>query len=63
MAETVFSVLKKQINEEVNGHSDFIAGGSCKDFSDYKLVVGKIRGLNSALQNIMDLEKNYTDDE
>lgn len=63
MAETVFSVLKKQINEEVANHSDFVTGGCCKDFSDYKMVVGKIRGLNSALQHITDLEKNYTDED
>jgi len=41
----------------------FITGGSCKDYADYKMVVGKIRGLNSAFQHITDLEKNYVDDE
>ena len=48
MAKTVFDVLTNKIDEQLSSAQTFVAGGSPKDYANYREVVGLIRGLESA---------------
>jgi len=63
MAKTVFDVLTDNIDEQISSAKDFLAAGSAKDYSQYKEVVGLIRGLESSKQYVVDLSRNYMDDD
>lgn len=63
MANTVFDVLKKNIEAERASAVDFLVGGSAIDFAAYREVVGLIRGLESGLRTIEDLSRSYRDND
>jgi hypothetical protein len=66
MTVTVFDVLRKSINLQINDAIDVIIGGGIKDFTQFKETTGFIRGLNSCLREIDDLSRNlegYEDDD
>ena len=63
MAKTVFDVLKEKIEADRASAMDFLASGGAKDFSQYKEVTGLVRGLEASLGYIMDLSRNYMDDD
>ena len=62
MAKTVFDVLKERIEEQKSSAIEFLAGGSCKEYAQYREVCGLIRGLEGALSHIEDLSRNYLED-
>ena len=62
MAKTVFDVLTQKIDEDVSSATQFLAGGSAKDFAGYKEIVGLIRGLEASKQYVEDLSRNYMDE-
>ena len=37
--------LRKMIREQMNDHTDVMAGGSCKDYGEYRYMAGVIAGL------------------
>ena len=47
--------LRKMIREQMNDHTDAMAGGSCKDFADYRYMAGVIAGLALAERDLLDL--------
>ena len=61
MAKTVFDVLTQKIDEDISSATQFLAGGSAKDFAGYKEIVGLIRGLEASKQYVEDLSRNYMD--
>jgi hypothetical protein len=61
VAKTVFDVLTQKIDEDVSSATQFLAGGSAKDFAGYKEIVGLIRGLEASKQYVEDLSRNYMD--
>ncbi len=63
MAKTVFDVLTNKIDEQLSSAQTFVAGGSPKDYANYREVVGLIRGLESAKLIIEDLSRNFMDDD
>jgi hypothetical protein len=63
MAKTVFDVLKDNIDDQISSAQSFLAGGSPKDYAEYREVVGLIRGLESSKSYIEDLSRNYMDDD
>ena len=63
MAKTVFDVLVNKLDEDVSSATQFLAGGSAKDFAGYKEIVGLIRGLEASKQHIEDLSRNYMDED
>jgi len=40
--------LVSWFDEEVEALKEYLAAGHCVDYSDYKYVIGQIRGLRSA---------------
>jgi|TARA_R110000787_G_scaffold32199_1_gene85080 hypothetical protein len=62
MATTVFDVLVKKSDEDISSATQFLAGGSAKDFAGYKEIVGLIRGLEASKQHIEDLSRSYTEE-
>jgi|TARA_R100000315_G_scaffold61297_1_gene39499 hypothetical protein len=63
MAKTVFDVLKDRIGEQKSSATEFLAGGSAKDYAQYRDVCGLIRGLETAHSFVEDLSRNYMEDE
>lgn len=60
MAKTVFDVLIEKFEEDVNSSTQFLATGGATDHAAYKEVVGRIRGLQLAIQTTKDLQQNLT---
>ena len=63
MAKTVFSVLIDKHEEDVVSSTKFLANGGAKDFAEYREVVGRIRGLQLAIQTTKDLSRSQMEEE
>lgn len=63
MANTVFDVLNKKLNEHKSSATEFMADGGCKDFAHYRNMCGLITGLSLAQREILDLARNFLEDE
>lgn len=63
MANTVFDVLTKQIEDATSSAQEFLENGSATDYAGYREVVGLIRGLQTSLSYVKDLSRNYMDDD
>jgi hypothetical protein len=63
MAKTVFDVLIDKFEEDVASSTQFLVGGGAKSFDDYKEVVGRIRGLQLAIQTTKDLSRSQMEDD
>ena len=63
MAKTVFDVLLEKHEEDVASSTQFLASGGPKDYAEYKEVVGRIRGLQLAIQTTKDLQRNFTEED
>ena len=62
MAKTVFDVLNDVLTDHKRSSEEFIRSGAAKDYAAYKEVCGVLRGLDTALREINDLSRNYTED-
>lgn len=58
MAKTVYDVLLQKHEEDVASSIQFLASGGAKDYSEYREVVGRIRGLQLAIQSVKDLAQS-----
>ena len=63
MAKTVFDVLKTKLGDDKSSAQEFLGTGGAKDFSQYKEVVGLIRGLEASKNHMEDLAKNYMEND
>ena len=63
MAKTVFDVLIEQIEEQKESSVKFLTSGGPKDFSQYKEVTGFVRGLESSISIIKDLQRNQFEED
>ena len=63
MAATVYDVLIHKYEEDIAYSTQFLVGGGVKDFAEYKEVVGRIRGLQLAIQTTKDLLRSQTEDD
>ena len=55
---TVFDVLTLQIEDQKNASIKFLMTGRPKDFSQYKEVTGLIRGFETSISIIKELQRN-----
>ena len=63
MAKTVFDVLKDKIEGDKSSALEFLGNGGAKDFAQYKEIVGLIRGLEASKSYVVDLARNYMEDD
>jgi hypothetical protein len=63
VAKTVFDVLKDRLQEEIDVVSTHLAFGKAGDYADYKELCGQIRGLRTAQSLVVDLAKNFMDED
>lgn len=61
--KTVIDVLVGHLQDNIESANDFLEDGGPKDYSEYKEVVGLIRGLNAALNIIEELLEQQGRDE
>jgi len=62
MAETQFGLLKKKIQEEKIQIEENLLEGTAKDYSDYRHLIGIIKGLSIAERELTDMEKRFMED-
>lgn len=55
MDEKILTVLRTKIRTQLNDLADNIAGGSAKDFGEYRYMCGVIHGLALAERELLDL--------
>ena len=53
----LFRSLRKELQESLDVHRDFVASGHAKDYADYRYSTGVITGLTSALERVKDLQR------
>lgn len=58
MIDKALALLIERIDDKVAQIQDALGNGSCKDFAEYKAMVGEVKGLLTARLNILDLQKN-----
>lgn len=58
MSKTVYDVLIEAYEADEASAIDFLVSGGAKDFSEYREVVGRIRGLRLAMQSTKDLMRS-----
>lgn len=63
MAKTVFDVLIEKFEEDVASSTQFLVNGGAKCFDDYREIVGRIRGLQLAIQTTKDLSRSQMEDD
>ena len=63
MAKSVFDVLVMKHEEDVYSAPQFLANGGAKDLAEYREVVGRIRGLQLAIQTTKDLSRSQMEEE
>lgn len=63
MAKTVFDVLIQKHEEDVDSSVQFLVGGGAKSFDEYREVVGRIRGLQLAIQTTKDLSRSQMEED
>lgn len=59
MSETVFSVLKGKVDEDLSDIKATLCSGAAKSYDEYRDMTGYIRGLEVARQHIQNLERNF----
>jgi len=57
MAKTVFDVLIQQIEEQKLSSTQFLTSGGPKDYAQYKEVTGLIRGFETSISIINELQR------
>ena len=59
--KTLPDVMIDKFEEDIASSTQFLIGGGAKSFDDYKEVVGRIRGLQLAIQTTKELVRNQMD--
>ena len=59
MADTVFALLKRRIDEYEEDIKNYLASGQAEDMSMYNRIVGRNEALQFVRQDLSELEKRY----
>ena len=57
MSDDVFSLLRKNLRDQMNEIADLVSLGSAKNMEDYRKMCGIIEGLAWAEREIIDIEE------
>lgn len=63
MGNTVFDVLNKQLGDQIESAQKHLTGGACQNHSEYREVVGLIRGLEVSVAAVTDLSRRYMEED
>lgn len=63
MSKTVFDVLIEKFEEDVASSIQFLASGGAQSFDAYREAVGRIRGLQLAVQTTKDLMRSQLEED
>ena len=61
-SDNVLEYLRKAMREQRNEYTDHVAGGACKEYSEYTKSCGIIEGLAIAERELLDLQKRIEED-
>ena len=59
MEVSVFDALERRLNEYRSEVSEYISGGGVRSMEDYNRLIGKLEGIDIALNNVKELEKRF----
>lgn len=62
MAQNVFEDFDEKFQVEINQLEHTLGKGGAADYSEYRDMVGRIRGLRTAQNVAKDLQRKYMDD-
>lgn len=62
MAETVFTAIIKELDEQIDKQANVLLMGGVKDYPAYRESVGVVRGLRACRRYVEDLSQHYMDD-
>ncbi len=62
MSDTVFSILKRRLDERKSSIELFLAQGGAKSYDEYLRSVGMYAATNESLQDIQEIEKRFLED-
>ena len=57
VSDNVLAFLRKKIDDELGGLSDYLAGNAAKDMEEYRRICGKIEALRWLSLEIVELEQ------
>jgi len=63
LSDDILVIHKKECETRISEMSDYLASDKCSDFSEYKKMTGKIRGVRMSLEIIEDSMQRYNNDE
>lgn len=59
MEISIFDALERRLNEYRDEVSEYISGGGVRSMEDYNRLIGKLEGIDIALNNVKELEKRF----
>ena len=59
MEVSVFDALERRLNEYRDEVAEYISGGGIKNMEEYNRLIGKLEGVDIALNNVKELEKRF----
>lgn len=62
MAETIFSLLRKEIKSDIEQVERTLLTNRVKDIEQYRFLTGQLLGLTSALERVKALESKVEED-
>lgn len=63
MADTIFGVLKKDLQRNIEDVTEAIVSNSVSDYAEYMHLRGVVRGLRTSLVIVETMEKNLLKEE
>ena len=63
MAKSIFGILEERVDADIKSIAGALAAGNASDYSEYRYMVGRIRGLSSVKDHLEALTKTYMSDE
>ena len=59
MEISVFDALERRLSEYRDEVAEYISGGGIKNMEEYYRLIGKLEGIDIALNNVKELEKRF----
>lgn len=54
--------LRGRLKDEIAAASEYLSGGNVRDMLEYNRIAGKVAALRWTLEEILEIERRYTDD-
>jgi len=63
VAEDLDYRLERALTEEISSVTEYVIGARCEDYADYMYHVGRIRGIQFAMKQLVELREKVEQEE